>query len=230
LTDKSWRNCNSLVFYFYTEVNFDALYVFDGNSISAPQIASTNGAANVPGGLAGGYWGTTIPGPFTSTSPDGCLTFRFRTDGSVTRSGWAANVFCGVDADKIVLVAFIDANNNGIKDTGEALFQNGSFLYQQNNNGTDIIGYSPTGQFTLYDTNPTNTYNFSYQIQAGYASYYSSGTTSYSNITIPTGSGTQFLYFPILSTQTYNDVTVSIAPLGVPRPGFTYTNKITYKN
>lgn len=215
---------------FNTEVNFDALYVFDGNSISAPQIASTNGAANVPGGLAGGYWGTTIPGPFTSTSPDGCLTFRFRTDGSVTRSGWAANVFCGVDADKIVLVAFIDANNNGIKDTGEALFQNGSFLYQQNNNGTDIIGYSPTGQFTLYDTNPTNTYNFSYQIQAGYASYYSSGTTSYSNITIPTGSGTQFLYFPILSTQTYNDVTVSIAPLGVPRPGFTYTNKITYKN
>ena len=38
---------------FSTETNYDALYVFDGNSINATQIASTNGAANVPGGLAG---------------------------------------------------------------------------------------------------------------------------------------------------------------------------------
>jgi hypothetical protein len=68
---------------FNTEANWDALYVFDGNSITAPQIASENPANNVPGGLAGGYWGTTIPGPFTSSSPDGCLTFRFRSDGFV---------------------------------------------------------------------------------------------------------------------------------------------------
>lgn len=215
---------------FNTEVNFDALYVFNGNSIAAPLIASGNAAANVPGGLAGGYWGTTIPGPFTSSSPDGCLTFRFRSDGSVTPSGWVANVFCAPDADKILLVAFVDANSNGIKDTGEALFPNGSFLYQQNNNGTDIIGYSPFGQFSLFDTNPANTYNFSYQIQPEYAAYYNSGTTSYTNISIPVGSGTQFLYFPVTLTQSYNDVTVSIAPLSVPRPGFNYLNKITYKN
>ena len=215
---------------FNTEVNFDALYVFNGNSIAAPLIASGNAAANVPGGLAGGYWGTTIPGPFTSSSPDGCLTFRFRSDSSVTPSGWVANVFCAPDADKILLVAFVDANSNGIKDTGEALFPNGSFLYQQNNNGTDIIGYSPFGQFSLYDTNPANTYNFSYQIQPEYAAYYNSGTTSYTNISIPVGSGTQFLYFPVTLTQSYNDLTVSIAPLSVPRPGFTYVNKITYKN
>ncbi len=215
---------------FTTEVNFDALYVFNGNSITAPQIASTNAAGNVPGGQGGGFWGTTIPGPFTSTSPDGCLTFRFRSDGSVTPSGWVANVFCAPDADKIILVAFVDANSNGIKDNGEALFPNGSFLYQQNNNGTDVIGYSPFGQFALYDTNPANTYNFSYQIQPEYAAYYNSGTTSYTNMSIPVGSGTQFLYFPVTLTQSFNDVTVSIAPLNVPRPGFTYVNKITYKN
>lgn len=80
---------------FETETNWDALYVFDGNSITAPQIASTNGAGNVPGGLAGGYWGTAIPGPFTSSSVDGCLTFRFRSDGSVQDPGWVANVTCG---------------------------------------------------------------------------------------------------------------------------------------
>ncbi|WNM19502.1 choice-of-anchor J domain-containing protein [Flavobacterium capsici] len=79
---------------FNTETNWDALYVFDGNSTGAPQIASTNGAGNVPGGLAGGYWGTTIPGPFTSTSADGCLTFNFRSDGSVNNPGWVANVTC----------------------------------------------------------------------------------------------------------------------------------------
>ncbi|MFY7811987.1 MAG: fibronectin type III domain-containing protein, partial [Flavobacterium sp.] len=41
---------------FQTEVNFDALYIFDGNSITAPQITSANPPANVPGGLAGGFW------------------------------------------------------------------------------------------------------------------------------------------------------------------------------
>jgi len=79
---------------FDTEATWDGLYVFDGNSILAPQIASANGAGNVPGGLAGSFWGTTIPGPFTSSSNDGCLTFRFRTDGSGTRAGWVANVTC----------------------------------------------------------------------------------------------------------------------------------------
>ena len=79
---------------FNTEATWDGLYVFDGNSITAPQIASTNGAGNVPGGLAGSYWGTTIPGPFTSTSATGCLTFRFRSDASGTFPGWVSNVTC----------------------------------------------------------------------------------------------------------------------------------------
>ncbi len=79
---------------FNIEANWDGLYVFDVNNVNAPQIASNNLAANVPGGLAGSYWGTTIPGPFKSTSPDGCLTFNLRSDGSSNRSGWSANVTC----------------------------------------------------------------------------------------------------------------------------------------
>ncbi|MFM9988174.1 fibronectin type III domain-containing protein [Flavobacterium sp.] len=80
---------------FDTEATWDGLYVFDGNTVAAPQIASTNPAGNVPGGLAGSYWGTAIPGPFTSSSVDGCLTFRFRSDTSGTAAGWSANVTCG---------------------------------------------------------------------------------------------------------------------------------------
>ena len=79
---------------FDVESNNDALYVFNGNSSSSPQILSSNSGGNVPGGLAGGYWGTTIPGPFTSSSPDGCLTFRFRSNATITNSGWIANVSC----------------------------------------------------------------------------------------------------------------------------------------
>ncbi len=79
---------------FNTEANFDVLFVFDGYSTAAPQIASSNGFGNNPWGLAGGFWGTAIPGPFTSTDPSGALTFRFRSDSSVANSGWIANVTC----------------------------------------------------------------------------------------------------------------------------------------
>ncbi len=81
---------------FNTEATWDALYVYNGNAVvPANMIASNNPAGNVPGGLAGGYWGTTIPCPFTSSTADGCLTFVFRSDGSVQNPGWVANVTCG---------------------------------------------------------------------------------------------------------------------------------------
>ncbi|MDN3678531.1 fibronectin type III domain-containing protein [Flavobacterium paronense] len=79
---------------FDTEDSFDGMYVFDGNSITAPQISSTNGTGFGPLTTPGAFWGTTIPGPFTSSSSTGCLTFRFRSDGSFTGSGWVANVTC----------------------------------------------------------------------------------------------------------------------------------------
>src|SRR5690606_13021298 len=80
---------------FETEANWDGLYVFDGNSIDAPQIASTNGPGNGPlNALAGAFWGTAIPGPFEATSANGCLTFWFRSDGGGNRPGWIANVTC----------------------------------------------------------------------------------------------------------------------------------------
>lgn len=79
---------------FNTEEEWDALYVFDGNSVAAPQIPSENDEGNVPGGLAGGYWGTTIPGPFTSSAVNGCLTFRFRSDDFFNNPGWIANITC----------------------------------------------------------------------------------------------------------------------------------------
>ncbi|MEO7171665.1 fibronectin type III domain-containing protein [Flavobacterium sp.] len=83
---------------FNTDATNDGLYVYDGNAIGVSQIASTNGAGNVPGGLTGSYWGNltggNLPGPFTSTTADGCLTFVFRSNGFTTAAGWVANVTC----------------------------------------------------------------------------------------------------------------------------------------
>ena len=80
---------------FDTEISYDGLYIYNGNSINAPQISSGNGAGSIPGGLPGAFWGTASPGTITSTAADGSLTFRFRSDSGVNRNGWTANVVCG---------------------------------------------------------------------------------------------------------------------------------------
>ncbi len=132
--------------------------------------------------------------------------------------------------DKINLVAFVDSNNNGIQETGEVNFSYGSFVSQQNNAGPTSAIYSPFGTHTIYDSNPVNTYDFSYSLDAEYAGYYSSGTINFNDISIAVGSGTQTFYFPITLTNPYNDVTVSLVPTTPPVPGFNYTNKVVYKN
>jgi len=78
---------------FDVEANWDALYVYDGPDTSSPLISSGNPPTNT-GFPAGGYWGTTNPGPFSSSHPTGALTFRFLSDGSVTRAGWLADITC----------------------------------------------------------------------------------------------------------------------------------------
>jgi hypothetical protein len=132
--------------------------------------------------------------------------------------------------DKINLIAFVDANNNGIKDSGEVNFTYGSFVSQQNNTGPISNFSSPFGKHTVYYSNPINTYDFSYSLNSEYAPYYSAGTTNYNDVSIALGSGTQTLYFPITLVSGYNDVAVSIVSVSPPRPGFNYTNKIIYRN
>ena len=58
-----------------------AFYVYNGPNTSAELFSSgapgfTVGANTIP---AGGYYGSTVPGPFTSSHASGCLTLRFRS-------------------------------------------------------------------------------------------------------------------------------------------------------
>jgi len=78
---------------FDVESGWDALYVYNGNNINSPLFASSNPATQA-GFPAGGWYGTTLPGPFTSTHSTGCLTLQFRSDSEVTGRGWAANTTC----------------------------------------------------------------------------------------------------------------------------------------
>ena len=58
----------------------DSLRIYDGSSTS--------------GTLLGTYTGTTLPPTYTSSTPNGCLTFVFTSDSSVVQTGWIANVTC----------------------------------------------------------------------------------------------------------------------------------------
>lgn len=67
---------------FNFELNYDYLYVYDGNSTASTLL-------NV-----GGATGTTIPGPFTSSASDGSLTVKYTSDQALNFSGFIANIEC----------------------------------------------------------------------------------------------------------------------------------------
>ena len=135
-----------------------------------------------------------------------------------------------IDCSGLKLNAFLDANSNGTQDSGEQNFPLGQFTYEINNNGNVHNIVSPTGIYTIYDTNSSNSYDLSYAIDPNYSSSYGITTSLYSNINVVIGSGMQTYNFPITISQPYNDLAVNIIPVNAPRPGFTYQNKVVYTN
>ncbi len=65
---------------FSTESGYDTLTIYNGINSSAP--------------LIGKYHGSVSPGMVTASNVSGALTFRFRSDASVTSTGWAATISC----------------------------------------------------------------------------------------------------------------------------------------
>jgi hypothetical protein len=96
---------------FETEAQYDALYVYNGIGTNTPMFASNN-PPTLSGFPAGGYYGTAIPGPFTSTDPSGCLTLQFRSDIDVTELGWSANITCIDNCTNIVRITNDDGQSS----------------------------------------------------------------------------------------------------------------------
>ncbi|MFK7935322.1 MAG: T9SS type A sorting domain-containing protein [Saprospiraceae bacterium] len=76
---------------FELETNYDYLYVYDEYRNSA--VTSWNRPSSHH--LVGSYTGNNSPGRITSTR--GCLTFRFKSDDSVWKRGWKAQIGCVSD-------------------------------------------------------------------------------------------------------------------------------------
>ncbi len=140
---------------FNVEANWDALYVYDGPDTSYPMISSGNPATN-SGFPAGGYYGTTIPGPFVASDPSGTLTFVFMSESSFTYAGWEADVTCAMfppPNDKIA--NSIDVGTIGFPYTDPAVRMPAATTEDGNPNGCDLTGangvwyhFTPTGDGT----------------------------------------------------------------------------------
>ena len=125
--------------------------------------------------------------------------------------------------------AFLDANNNGTKDTGEVNFPLGKFTYEKNDNGVVHNIIAPTGSFSIYDMVTTNAYDVSFGVNPAYATMYNVNPSQFLNLT-PTGAGMSTYNFPVTSLQNYNDIGVAVVPFNAPRPGFNYINRVVYAN
>ncbi len=176
----------------------------------------------------------------TNLTPNECYTSYVRSVCSLSAgitSAWSQPVsFCTTDctnnglcSSNLSLIAFLDSNNNGIKDTDETVFNNGNFLYTINNGSTQYYGYSNSGNYSIFSNNPSNSYNLSFVLNSNLVGYYNSNAT-FNNISIAANSGVTEYFFPISVLQVYNDLEVQLIANNNPIPGFTYSNTIIYKN
>ncbi len=173
----------------------------------------------------------------TGLIPNSCYTASVKTVCDIGFSSpWSEPFsFCLMDcnnnaqcAEQIILNAFLDTNANGVKDSGEPNFIHGFFTYQVNS-GDVISANGSNGTHSIFVPDVTNSYTLNFQINPEYSSYFST-STSYTNISVASGSGSTTYYFPVTSPQSFLDVQVNVIGNNQPRPGFTYSNTIIYKN
>mgnify|MGYP003499145306 CR=1 FL=1 len=141
-------------------------------------------------------------------------------------NGMFASMYCD---ETIKMVAFLDANNNGVMEEGETNFSHGTFTHTLNNTGDAINHSNPYGSVFIGIDSAADTYDLSYTIDPMYAPYFSNNT-SYNDITVVEDSGVNTYYFPIVNTQPYHDVAVSLVSTNQPQPGFNYLQTIVATN
>lgn len=96
---------------FDTENNWDGLMIYSGTSSAGTLMPSGRAAGFLPQTCPADAWsGTTSPGSILSTAADGSLTFEFRSDSSVIRSGWTASILCVANVPTIT--SFTPTTNN----------------------------------------------------------------------------------------------------------------------
>jgi len=171
------------------------------------------------------------------------LTQNDINNGTVSHASFMTGIYTGGNAitvqdsattilnisDGIRMIAFIDTNNNGIKDIGESNFTLGNFNYEINNDGV-VHNVASNQPLYLFESNAANSYDLSYTVNSNYALYYTVSPSAFNNITVAANSGVTTYYFPVTSLP-YNNLTVHLTNHNAPpRPGFIYQNTLIFKN
>ncbi len=106
-------NCIIVTFTaFNTQAGNDILTIYDGPSTASPVI--------------GTFSGNTSPGAIISSS--GCITFRFVSNGSNTKPGWAATISCGSCGSSYLM------NNTSVATCSGLFFDSGGSASNYGNN------------------------------------------------------------------------------------------------
>lgn len=166
---------------FDTEAGYDFVTIYNGPGVGFPSM--------------GTYSGTGVPGPFTSTHPSGCITLQFTSDGSLTYSGWVANVICGdppapPGGDCVYVLNLYDSFGDGWGTSNVGVSINGGpYTYYTVTGGYNqvLIGLG-IGDVVALNYNASGAFqgenSYSIGIQGG-GVYFSSGT--------PPAAGIQFI-------------------------------------
>ncbi|MFC7774620.1 T9SS type A sorting domain-containing protein [Flavobacterium sp. GCM10027622] len=189
-------------------------FVLSSSSVPSGFILNPNGTVSVLSG-----------------TPNGVYTFDymiFATNSPVIND--TATVTITVVNEGILMNAFIDSNANGTKEVNEPYFTHGQFGYELNNSGVVNHVTSSNGDYFINESNSANSYDLTYAINPEFASQYNLTTTGYANVGYIPNSGVTLYSFPVTQAP-FSDLETAISQNGTPpRPGFTYQNRIMYRN
>ncbi|CAM3828882.1 MULTISPECIES: T9SS type A sorting domain-containing protein [Flavobacterium] len=225
-------NIGDIINYDFTVINNETL---DATNITLDSFGLSSNGGTITTLNGGASDTSTFLASYVLTQNDinnGSVANNFQVNGTYDGNPTATLVTNTTNlsiSDGIKLNAFLDTNGNNIQDNGEQNINIGSFEYQINNGNTVSI-VSSTGMHYLYESNPVNTYNLSYVINSANATQYTLSQNNYANVTVVANSGITTYNFP-LTIIPYVDLQVYLNQNGaLPRPGFPYTNRITYRN
>ena len=125
------RNAIRLDFTFLSiQPNFDFIYVYDGDTTTAPLIATIEGGSGVL---------PTVAASDIVANPSGCLTFVFISNEFGQGGGWAADISCQIPCQTIDIdvttIPEMDSTGNVTILEGETVTFNGSATFSQDGSG-----------------------------------------------------------------------------------------------